>query len=417
LTVHRRTGLAVLLTGATAAAVAAALVYADAPYLLVFPLLGLGGLAGAWIAQGVAARAFGVNLAAAALALSIAEVYCWFDRPAPDRARYAGRYTEGYFQRDDLLGYGPAPGMRADARKFVGDVLVYDVVYGIDAIGLRRAPPARDGSRSCVLFFGGSVTFGEGVADEQAMPYRVGVRSGGRHRVLNYAFHGYGPHQMLARLEQEQPPGSAGCDAAVGVYQAIPAHVARSAGVAAWDRHGPRYRLTGAGDVVRDGHFDSDPPGAVRRALRLERSWAARRLWGPERALRARDVELYLAIVERARSRFEERFPGGGFHVLLWGTAGERHHDAILAGLRRRGIRVHPVAAMLPGYAREPERYVLGPHDAHPNAEAHDRIAAYVVARIVTEQGGDGDGAIPDVASGDTGKPREADGPTRPPRR
>lgn len=405
---HRRTGLAVLVAGATVAAVAGALVSADSPYLLVFPLLGLGGLAGALVARGAAARALGVNLAAAAVALSVAEYYCWFDRPAPDPARYAGRFTEDYFQRDDLLGYGPAPGIRADARKVVGGALVYDVVYGIDANGLRRAPPGRDGSRSCVLFFGDSVTFGEGVGDEQAMPYRVGVRSDGRHRVLNYGFHGYGPHQMLARLEQGRLPGSAGCDAAVGVYQAIPAHVARSAGLASWDRHGPRYRLTDTGDVVRDGHFDSDPPGAAQRALRLERCWAVRRVWGPERALQSRDLDLYLAVVERARTRFQERFPGGKFHVLLWGGAGERQYDAIVAGLTQRGLRVHPVAAMLPGHARDPDRYALGPHDAHPNPDAHDRIAAYVAETILTTAA---------VVADGRGNPREAEGPTRSPRR
>lgn len=73
----------------------------------------------------------------------------------------------------------------------------------------------------CVLFFDDSLTFGEGVNDNQTMPYRVGMRSAGALRVYNFAFHGYGPHQMLAQIELGVVRDTIDCLPDHAIYQAI----------------------------------------------------------------------------------------------------------------------------------------------------------------------------------------------------
>ena len=81
----------------------------------------------------------------------------------------------------------------------MGGETLYAVVYSVDKRGLRVEPPLAPGHGDrCVLFFGCSYTFGEGVNDAETLPYRTGVLAEGRLRMINFGLHGYGPHQMLA---------------------------------------------------------------------------------------------------------------------------------------------------------------------------------------------------------------------------
>jgi hypothetical protein len=335
-----------------------------------------------------AVRALWINAGAIVLALGLFEAYLWVrDDPAPEE-RFEGTYTTEYFVDHALLGYGPAQGVRVTASKYVEDRLVYDVAYTIDAHGLRITPPAAGGAGGSILFFGGSVTFGEGVNDEHAMPYIVAERGAGRYAVHNFAFHGYGPHQMLAALERGLVDQIVDQAPRYVVYQAIPAHVARSAGLASWDRHGPSYELRPDGGVRFAGHFD-DSRGAWRDALSagLERSRAYSSFLGKGRQTRERDIRLYLGVVRAARDAVLDAYPGCEFHVLLWGYEGDPVFDSIRAGLIEAGISTHPVRDILPGYLDAPELYELSPEDKHPNPRAHAIIADYVDSNIVDKGG------------------------------
>jgi len=335
-------------------------------------------------------RAFWVNFAAVVLTLGMAEGYFWLQHDAVTDERFEGSYTTDYFIAHDLLGYAPAKSYRATVTKRVGEELIYDTVYSIDAQGLRVAPPHDPAiAKSAVIFFGGSVTFGEGVDDTETMPYQLGVKMQGRFPIYNFGFHGYGPHQMLAALQQglveeivEQTPS-------LVIYQAILAHVARSAGRASWDRHGPRYLLNEKGDVSLAGHFDDvEEEKGEADTSRLKRSFLYQRLFGQYRAIRDTDLRLYLAIVKAARDDVLRRFPGCAFEVLLWGNPTDPDvatFETILQGLMAADIPVHRVSDILPGYVETPEQYELSPHDAHPSAWAHELIADYVATHILAK--------------------------------
>ena len=72
----------------------------------------------------------------------------------------------------------------------------------------------------------------------------------------NLAFNGYGPHQMLAILENGLEREVVHCKPDIDIYQGIVHHVARVNGIVKWDSHGPRYVLNDDGDLYQDGHFD-----------------------------------------------------------------------------------------------------------------------------------------------------------------
>jgi hypothetical protein len=69
------------------------------------------------------------------------------------------------------------------------------------------------------------------------------------------------------------------------------------------------------------------------------------------------------------------------FHVILWDTTsdGRKVADA----LQNENVALHLISRILPDYEHRPERYRLHPHDLHPNAFVHRRIAAYVADNIL----------------------------------
>ena len=372
-----------LLVIATPLATAGTLIFFSRPYLWVFSVWLLACVYAAVVSRRTLPRAVWVNLGAVVLALLLLEAYFSSQQAPVDATRYEGRYTQDYFTGDDLLGYGPTKGISATARKLFADAPVYDVVYSIGQDGLRVAPPHHQDATGCVLFFGDSLTFGEGVGDEQTMPYRVGVKSNGRYRVYNFAFHGYGPHQMLAQLEQGVVQRSISCRPQHAIYQAIVPHIARVAGRAFWDKHGPRYRIAADHQVVFSGHFNDTTASTLIGALRLQDMQIYAHLFGDQRPTSDADIELFLGVVQRARDVFEHQYPQGKFHILLWHYQGDQVYDKVIQGLRAHQLDVRAVDDILPQYAAHPALYEIGAHDAHPNPRAHDLIADYVVTGVL----------------------------------
>jgi hypothetical protein len=360
---------------------AAILAYLPAPFLWI-ALLWVGMLCVLAIKRKHSSlRAVWINLAVVVITLGAMELYFH----SQEVERMVGSHTEGYYEEHKVLGYCPASGRKSRAIKYHGDKLVYDVNYHIDRRGLRVSPPVQD-PPACggVLFFGGSFTFGEGVEDHQAMPYLTGVRTDGHYAIDNFGFHGYGPHQMLAALELGIVDKIVSETVSYVIYQAIPAHVARSAGRVKWDRHGPKFILDSNGKPVYSGHFDDELPHSI-RWLRKQLDKSALYRWSVSQLREAttEEIALYTAIVAAARDAANRKFPDAEFHVLLWGTQGEMTYDAILDGLNDAGVNVHPVNEILPGYATDPGAYEISPFDRHPNPHAHEQIAGYVSTRIL----------------------------------
>jgi hypothetical protein len=335
--------------------------------------------------RGAAVRALWFNLA---LALVAAGVLAWRLDSTDERGRRIQHFSEQdrLFVLDDVLGVRPEPGLRTTASLRYEDEPVYDVVYTIGQDGLRISPPLpEDPSRPCILFFGCSFTFGEGVNDDATLPYQVGLLSKGSYTVRNFAFSGYGPHQMLAAIEGGLVEARAACRPRYAIYQSAYHHVLRSSGKWTWDRHGPRYVLGPDREPIRNGHFD-DETGATRATA--GESFLARRTESPPEDVgvdqtEPGDVELFHAIVRKSAALLRERYPGLEFHVIYW-DAGDSIGSIPLFGdgLADPSIVVHPITTVLPAADDWQAAYKL-PHDVHPTAATHAAIAAYIAQRIV----------------------------------
>jgi len=291
--------------------------------------------------------------------------------------------------RDALLGWRPAASQVSREIATADGELIYDVTYSIDQSGHRISPPDQGTAiEGCAFFFADSFVYGEGVGDQETLPYQVGLKARGRFRVVNFAYAGYGAEHMLATIERGELATNAPCDPTHVFYIAQPHHVLRAAGKTDFSVRGPRYRLgkDGTPEYLRTS---PDQPALIWWQKKLTAQLSKSRVY---RALTMRptipteqDLDLYFAIVRRSFDLLGRRWPRAQLHVVSWDLQSIYARDLTTFHdrLKANGLNVHFIEQILPGYVDDPARYSLHRFDLHPNPFALQKVATYVVERIL----------------------------------
>jgi hypothetical protein len=90
-----------------------------------------------------------------------------------------GSITAGFYNQNlDDVGYILEASKRVTARKVAGPQVIYDAVYATGPDHFRIVPPAAHAAR-CVLLFGDSFTFGEGISDNETSTAQIVARTKG----------------------------------------------------------------------------------------------------------------------------------------------------------------------------------------------------------------------------------------------
>lgn len=161
---------------------------------------------------------------------------------------------DGYMVPDTILGYAPKKDIEVRVKKSHNNKIIYDVKYTITKDGLRFS--GKEAGKSAVVFFGGSFTFGEGVENLETLPSQICIQSKYKYSAYNFGFHGYGPHQMLAAIENGLVKKIVRKDVKAGIYSAIFSHMDRAAGLTSWDHQGPKYTLNKENKLIYSGRFN-----------------------------------------------------------------------------------------------------------------------------------------------------------------
>jgi hypothetical protein len=344
-----------------------------------------------------------LNVAALWLAVAFGEGFLWIRAAnsvlfGPEFS-FEGSYYEpnGFFIKPDTtLGYRPRPGAEARAIKKHAGQIVYDVEYHVGADGLRRAPPTSSKNPGCVLFFGDSFAWGEGVADTETSAYQLGLLTGGDYRVYNFAVTGYSAHQFAAQLEQGVVRKAIDCERTRPVqvvYEVLPNNVGRSAGLGAWDNYGPRYVLDRNGALVRRGYFSRgdyilhDRLLVPLHTLRyVGKTLLYEHTFGRSRRPDDFDLQRFVKLLDRGRSVLQEQLPQARLLLILFydmdedGGLGQRTR-AMYAALKSAGFDVRLVGEAIPGYDADPLRFHI-PRDGHLTPEAHRLVASYLAHEL-----------------------------------
>jgi hypothetical protein len=279
---------------------------------------------------------------------------------------------------DPVLGYKPfADSTYWGTRVRGGTDTIYHVRYRTDAHSLRQTPA--DSSRSkYALFFGCSMTFGEGVGTGETIPAYAGQQAPA-FRAYNFAFSGYGPHQTLARLQRQSPRTYVPERDGVAIYVYINDHVNRVIGTLT------NFTYNGGNVPYFYRTGDSVQYGGLMRDARPVRSWLYSKLMhsnilkffkiGYPFRLSDDDYALTGDILAASARAYRQQFGNDNFYVLLYPTT--TSVEPIKSLLQQRGVKVLDYSTLFP--ATDP-KYAIR-YDEHPTPLAN-RV---LVQRLVND--------------------------------
>lgn len=199
---------------------------------------------------------------------------------------------------------------------------IYDVTYNFDSLFRRVVPSQPDREHEkFIIFFGGSQTFGEGLNDSETIPALV-QKKASSYRVYNYAYSGYGPHQMLRKLETDTLKNEVTESHGIAFFQYFSFHVPRVLGTksyVAWaGGAAPHYRSTSENEIEYAGSFST---GRFFKTYfyRLLGKSAIATYFNVDLPARLTDkhYDLVCNVMNKSRDVFITQYPTSRFVVIL----------------------------------------------------------------------------------------------------
>ena len=330
------------------------------------------------------------------LTFGLFEAYLWSERIPTKKSEYSKNIIN---YKHDILGTAPVKSSVAHHTKKHGDELDFDVMYSIDSDGLRISQYRNIICKESIIFFGGSFTFGSGVNDDEALPFRVATYTNNEYCVYNFGFRGYGPHQMLSALEHDLVDSIITTKPVHIIYQAITEHIIRVDGLTTWSgKYEPKYSLNNHGHAVYSGHFDkkerSEPRDfSINKSItlllrnQLFKSFIGKNLYiqyTESKKYTEENMNLFAEVVSSARSIVESRYSNCKFHVLFWDNKKRDINKDIIREFDRKALNVHLMSEILPDYyGKRRNVYSISKYDQHPSPLAYKIIAEYVTNKII----------------------------------
>ncbi len=286
-------------------------------------------------------------------------------------------YPENYRHRNEYGLHRPNPGKHRSYHQIKSSQkMIYDVEYTIDAFNRRFTPVSLKGQHhQFIAFLGCSFTYGEGVADNQTLPARAGSYA---HEYVpyNYGFHGWGPSDVLVKVETTDFKKEIPEDDGIFVYTFIDDHVHRALGtmsVMRWYRKGAYYKKIKNGELVKMGDFYTERPVLTRIYSFLSKSNILRVLKVDLPIIWDRDIEFTVNVIAKIRDTLKKQYPQSLFYVLIHPYC-EKY---------RNKVKLFCAKYHLPyldyQYPSKDARFYLSNEDKHPSAYSHDFVAQRLV--------------------------------------
>ena len=282
---------------------------------------------------------------------------------------------------DELLGFKHLANVQVSSIKKVDRKIAYNATYSTDAYGRRTTPATHlEPPSNFILFFGDSFTFGEGVNDNETLPFYVGQMAS-KYRVYNYGVMGYGPQGMLAELRDGDIAKEINETHGISIYTFIDDHISRAIGaqhvVAGWGWRMPFYHVDSSNRLVRRSNFISGRPGLTFLYWVLAKSQIAKYL-GIHLPLRIDDshIKTTARIIEESRNTFKEKFNSDRFYVLFF--PGSRRAKNLIPYLESADIKYLDYSELIDMH--EQEFHIE--NDPHPTPRAYKIVATRITKDI-----------------------------------
>jgi hypothetical protein len=320
------------------------------------------------------------NISAIFFALFLYEGFLWLRNMSPTNGKSI-QTTGEYSVANQYLGYGPKNEGVFISKETINNEVIFDVSYTIKD-GLRYTPNSNEKSHKCVLFFGCSFTFGEGLSDTSTLPFFFNQYANQQYNVLNYGFSGYGPHQMLANIENRVAKDiQVYKNQKIAIYSFIIDHVSRAAGYASWDQKGPKYE-TIDGSIRRVGAFSKLPRIIVNH---LSHSYIYKRLFC-ERKPTHLDWMRTVEIIKKSNELLLK--DNVHLYVFVWDNPRsivksiQSDYNYFIDEMKRNEIKIFFLNDAIWDYDEKINTYSIHKDDLHPNAMANKKIAEYLYLQL-----------------------------------
>lgn len=286
---------------------------------------------------------------------------------------HAGDYAVGYWMKSDI-GYHAKSGVHSAILRSSDGGIVYSVKYTIGNDGYRITPGNRKKER--INFFGCSFTFGEGLNDNQTLPYYVAEKL--NVSVKNYGFHGYGPHQALGILQSDRDTSGG-----MNLLLTLPWHAERSACIPSFSVGSPRYILE-KGKLKRNGTCEEKKTNKAYAILNKSILVGRMKNVFYDRKKQDDQIELYLAIITEMAHLSKQRgqkFLVGFINADEKWFIGSFSNDLILNKIRSAGIQVVDLSL-----DDSEKKYYIHELDKHPSAIANEVRAGLIIDAIKNKE-------------------------------
>ena len=217
---------------------------------------------------------------------------------------------------DKKYGYHPAKNKIFKEEIFYKKKLIKDNTYTINEYGHRKLENKNNHSK-CIIFHGGSITFGQSLDDKETLPYLTGKFFRNNYDTFNFAFNGYGPHQFLSKLENLDLEEVNNCKEVFIIYLYIHDHIARVAGKRSWGDKSPRY-ININNDLIQKGFFSDFPFKFIMKVRKNFRdSKVLNTIYNLEK-INNEDMKIHLMILKKIENISKKRFLKTNFIYLVW---------------------------------------------------------------------------------------------------
>lgn len=337
------------------------------------------------------------------LCLSIGEVYGYILITSSIQSekkcdvKSSGTYNTQYYMPSQILGYKGNANSKITSHRIntTNNETIYNVTYNTDSNGWRITPQANDTAKQCVIFFGDSFTIGEGLEDNQTLPYYFNQATNGVYRIYNFGFHGYGPHHALALLQSGEVKRIAkDCTQTIGIYENLPDHIKRANNFSAWEKQNissPRFRLQNNELVwlnkpLTNTHDSQSANIKTRLLFQLDKSFLFQSL-APKYKYDDESNAVYFAILKAIESELKNQFDAP-FYFLFWEAHNNsdelesKQSSAIMQWLQNAKIPYFLVSEILPNYTQNRQKYGIHSCDLHPNPNANQIIASFLAKKL-----------------------------------
>jgi hypothetical protein len=281
---------------------------------------------------------------------------------------------------DKDLGYKPKPDTSHTGTRTKDGQIIYSIKYSTDANSLRITPIDTTKPRiKYAQFYGCSMTFGEGVQSNETLPYYF-AKFDSTYKPYNFAYSGYGPHQMLARLETENVKKIVKENTGIAFYIYINDHVNRVLGTLT------NFGYNG-GEVpyYHEVNNQLKHDGLIKDARKF-RSWIFRQLLksnilkvfkiGYPFKITEQDYELTAEVMAQASRDYKKQFGNDNFYVIIYPTTVDS--SLIINLLKQKGVKVLDYSKLFNPLEK---KYAI-PYDEHPTALANEVLIKQLVKDI-----------------------------------